>query len=189
MYVEELNIGEVVLPDFEFWKAGGIYSRQLGVKVAPEDLWVMFDSDKKKYFTAKEARELEEKILIPNGWRLLTDDEWHLLLEEFGTKDGETNHKLLMARLGLVYGGYVKEENVEEYNYNPHNPNFVHNLGNTGCYGARASYENATSQDTALFSRYFYFLKDRDPIYGFEYVGTCGSAVCEAYLMRCVAVN
>lgn len=175
-------------PDFELWVKNGIYSESIGAKVAPEDLWIVEGGALKRYFTQSELLAFEKKVLIPKGWRILTDDEWQALLTEFGTEDGETSHKLLMQSLGLIYGGYVQEECVDDYNRNPHNPDYIHNLGNTGCYASSCDVDD-DSADPTMLNRYFYFLKDRDALYGYEYVGTCGTAVREAYLVRCVAVS
>ena len=175
-------------PNFDLWLEHGFYSKKLGAKVAPEDLWVWEYGVKKEYWTPDEIAAFESVVLLPNGWRLLTDDEWHLLIEEFGTENGETSHKHLMNNLGLIYGGYVQEENVDNYNNNPHDPSFIHNLGSTGCYASCCGPDGARS-DGSMFNRYFYFLKDRDKLYGYEYIGTCGTSIREAYRVRCVAIT
>lgn len=191
MYIEKLDIGGISLPDFEDWKQNGIYSQQIGAMIAPEDLYIVFDGDTWKYFNPRALEKFEEHVLKPNGWRLPSDDEWLAILKEFGTKDGETDIAFLMEQLGLTFGGYVEEKHVDDYNVCPHDPNLIHNVQRSGCYAA-ASVPDHTTHDNSVatpINRYLYFLKERDPIYGCEYVGVCGTAAQEAYLVRCVSVK
>ena len=188
MYVEKLNIGSVVLPDFETWRMNGIPSEWLGVKVAPEDLYIEFDGDRYEYFTAKAMRMFEENVLIPNGWRLPTPDEWHMMVEEFGTEDGESDHRILMANLGLRYGGYVEEDAVDDYNANPSDSGRIHNLGSAGYYLASNLDDNCVEYNNEI-ARYFYYLKQRDTLYNFDYMGTGAARTHEGCLVRCVATK
>lgn len=191
MYVEKLDIGEVILPDFEAWKQNGIYSKRLDALIAPEDLWIKFDGDEWKYFNPYDLRQFEEYVLKPNGWRLPSDDEWLAILKEFGTKEGETDLAFLMEQLGLIFGGYVEEKHVDDYNVCPHDPSFVHNVQRSGCYAASSVSDHTTHDDSvsAPFNRYFYYLKERDPIYGVDYIGVCGTVAQEAYRVRCISVK
>ncbi len=191
MYVEKLDIGEVILPDFETWKQDGVYSKRLEALIAPEDLFIIFDGDKWEYFNPQALKPFEENVLKPNGWRLPSDDEWLAILGEFGTRDGETDLVFLVEQLNLSYGGYVEEENVDDYNCYPHDPGLVHNLERSGCYASvdSSAHSACRSGSDAPFNRYFYYLKERDPIYGCEYVGVCGTTAEEAYRVRCISVK
>ena len=191
MYVEKLDIGEFMLPDFAAWKQNGIRSQKLNALIAPEDLWILFDGDKWRYFNPVALEMFEEQVLKPNGWRLPTDDEWLTILNEFGTRDGETKLGLLVEKLNLAYGGYVREEDFDDYCNFPHDPAYIHNYARSGCYASidvSAHSVRRSSSDVAL-NRYFYYLKERDPIYGCEYVGVCGTTAHEAYRVRCISVK
>jgi|GEM_PF-3086266 len=186
--------GSEACPSFDAWADNGVYSERLGIIVAPEDLWVVEANNLKLYWTRDEFEAFKMPRVSKDesgdydplgGWRLPTDDEWHMLLEEFGTEDGDTDHRILMTKLGLVYGGYVQEDDVSDYNWHPHDPSFIHNVGNSGCYASSCGV-NDDSRDPTALNRYFYFLKEKDRVYGCEYVGTCGSAAREAYRVRLV---
>jgi len=187
MYIEELNIGKMVLPDFEAWERNGISSEWLDGKVAPEDLWIELDGDRFEYFTARAIRLFEENVLIPNGWRLPTPDEWHKMVEEFGTEAGESDHRILMANLGLRYGGYVEEDVMDDYNDNPSDSGYIHNLGSAGYYLASNLDDNCADCASEI-ARYFYYLKKRDAVYNFEYMGTGAARTHEGCLVRCVTI-
>lgn len=181
----KLDIGEFTFPDFAAWKQNGIFSEWLGVKVAPEDLWVEYDGNRFEYFTAKRMRMFEENVLMPNGWRLPTPDEWHMMVEEFGTENGESDHRILMANLGLRYGGYVEEDAVDDYNDNPSDSDRIHNLGSVGYYLASNLDDNCIEFSNEI-SRYFYYLNQGD---NFDHMGTGAARAHEGYLVRCVATN
>ncbi len=188
MYLDNLNLG-ISYPDFDYWVKDGIVSKQLGVRVAPEDLWVQCDDDRKEYWTYEEYKELETKLLIPNGWRLPTDEEWLVLLKEFGTNMfGDTDHRCLMSSLGLKYGGYIKENDILAYNSFPNDPFYVHNLGLGGYYLTSNSPLGDTDTDNAV-SRYLFFLKEYDAKYSYDYIGISGVLVKEAYAARCIAIQ
>lgn len=59
----------------------------------------------KKHFTWDEACEIEKKL--NSGWRLPTRQEWVLICEELGTKDGVCDAETLMKNLGLGKNGLL----------------------------------------------------------------------------------
>ncbi len=71
-------------PDFASWKKKGIPSESLGRLIAPEDFYMYDENGEKRVcFTFHEAKEIEESILIPNGWRILERKEWIEITNEF----------------------------------------------------------------------------------------------------------
>lgn len=99
---------------FDRWEQGGIKSKLANLIIAPENcnfvdlsINVGTEIDGNVYYTFTEAMELEEKVLLPNGWRLPTRSEWALLVEEFGqNEEGELDVGRLTERLTLPFTGY-----------------------------------------------------------------------------------
>lgn len=77
--------------DFALWREKGIRSERLGLTIAPVDYCEYAKNGKRKktHFTYVEAMEIEEKILRPNGWRLLASQEWFAICQEFSVKENE----------------------------------------------------------------------------------------------------
>ena len=75
--------------DFALWREKGIRSERLGLMIAPVDYceYTKNGERKKTHFTYAEAMDIEEKILRPNGWRLLTSQEWFAICQEFSVKE------------------------------------------------------------------------------------------------------
>ena len=182
------NLG-IIYPDFDYWISTGIVSNRLGTRIAPEDLWIQCGNKRKEYWTYEAYKNLEAELLIPNGWRLPTDEEWLVLLREFGTNVfGDTDHRSLMSNLRLKYGGYIKEDDIAAYDAFPHDPIYVHNLGLGGYYLTSDSPIGGTDIDNSV-SKYLFFLKEYDTKYSYDYIGISGVLVKEAYNVRCIAVN
>lgn len=99
------------------WEDGDIptvKSKLANLEVALTDYFELSGEDsatvidgKKKYFTHKEALQIQEN-LKDSGWRLPTRSEWALLCEEFGQDSaGRLSPDQLENNLRLVRGGYV----------------------------------------------------------------------------------
>lgn len=103
--------------EFDDWNTNGKTSELAKVLIAPEN----YTEGDKKYFTWKEACAIEKKL--NNGWRLPTRQEWTLICEEFGTKNG------------VLYS----EENVPSY------------AGNVGYYWSSTPNSNSTQANLLDF--------------------------------------
>lgn len=124
--------------EFDDWNTNGKTSELAKVLIAPEN----YTEGDKKYFTWKEACAIEKKL--NNGWRLPTRQEWTLICEEFGTKDGVYDVETLMKSLALEKNGVLySEENVPSYAGNEGNYwSSTPNSNGTNAYGL---YFNGTS--------------------------------------------
>lgn len=91
-----------VLSQIKDWKENAI-DTGMGFKLAPADLEI----DGKEYFTWDEAKEIEEKYLKPNGWRLPTVGEFVMLYGKYGIdEDGEDDVEAFCEALKIEKKGY-----------------------------------------------------------------------------------
>lgn len=132
-------------PDFTKWNKDAIDTLIEGLKVAPEDFYVMKDGKRKDYFTWDEAMEYERTVLKPNGWRLPTAREWHMLVGAYGVNErGEHDCKAFFKTLKMERRGYVPKDKMDEYN-EVLDSGEVRNVGTEGNWWS----STATSASTA----------------------------------------
>lgn len=120
--------------DFDNWNTNGRTSELAKVLIAPED-YIVGD---KKYFPYDEACVIEKNL--NNGWRLPTRQEWVLICEEFGTKDGVYDIDTLIKNLGLEKHGLLYSGDDE--------PSYA---GDYGYYWSSTPYSNYNSNAYYLF--------------------------------------
>ena len=132
-----------------------IVSHLAKVLIAPED----YSEGDKKYFTYDEACAIEKKL--NNGWRLPTRQEWVLICEEFGTKDGVYNVDTLMKNLGLGKNGLLYSGDDEPsyagyyWSATPNGSSYAYNLN---FYGTSAI--APSSNGSRYFGRSARLVKD-----------------------------
>lgn len=104
-------------PNFTKWNKEAIDTPIEGLKVAPEDFYVMKDGKRKDYFTWGEAMEYERAVLKPNGWRLPTTREWYMLVGAYGVDErGENDHRAFYRALKMKRRGYIPDSKMDAYN-------------------------------------------------------------------------
>ena len=116
-------------PDWDKWKENAI-DTGCGLLLAPED----YHKGGKEYFTFNEALE-EEKEMKKHGWRLPTRQEWEKIVVFNCYKDGVKSSKALRDNLRLGLKGYVKYDEIDDYNKNPKEFIDYGRLFNLGSYG------------------------------------------------------
>lgn len=127
--IEEGNKAQEIQMQIDKWNKNAI-STGLGFKVAPTD----FELDGNEYFTWDEAKEIEEKYLIPNGWRLPTTSEWYQLVGRFGIDEkGNDDAASFRDALHMTLKGW-RDDNGQLYHQ--------------GAFGSWWS-TSATASDTA----------------------------------------
>ena len=101
-------------PNFKAWDK---YAVKVGrFDVAPEDFFIRYlnDGNEERLFTHPDALDYEGKILIPNGWRLGTSEEWAQIIKDVNHLGG-TRGYLRLNTLGFIPWFRTKDD-----------PNLIH---------------------------------------------------------------
>lgn len=162
-------------PDFTKWDKDAIDTPIKGLKVAPEDFYVVKDGKRKDYFTWDEAMEYERTVLKPNGWRLPTTREWFILVGAYGMNEwGEHDYKAFFKTLKMERRGYVPKDKMDKYNE-------VLDSGEVKRVGDEGDWWSSTATSASLA---FYLSESSDYFYpqGSGYKGN-------GFTVRCVKVE
>lgn len=108
-------------PDFDKWDREAIETnvwlhtnpdtvRDSFLVVAPENFHIEHGGKIKMYFTWDEAREYEEKVLKPHGWRLPTAKEVAMLCATYVDTQGCDDVRRFEKELNFARDGYVDSD-------------------------------------------------------------------------------
>ena len=140
----------VIYPAFYTWHKEAINTKS-GLIFAPEDFYIVkrrehlltddgcagSETHRKTFFTGDEALELEKKVLMPNGWRLPTKDDWQAVCDEFRTPGR------LKRKLKLTLNGYIDYDEMGEYNQKLEANNIL-GLGPFGYFWSSTEFDKAS---------------------------------------------
>lgn len=148
-----------VLFQIKDWKENAI-DTGMGFKVAPADLKI----DGKEYFTWDEAKEIEEKYLKPNGWRLPTVGEFVMLYGKYGIdEDGEDDVQAFCEALKMEKKGY-KDSN-----------GYLYGQGSRGYWWSTAASSASNAYSLYMDSSYL--------------VPQSNYSKADGFALRCVSLN